>query len=277
MRTLPTLKESLAAWRKGVGSLFPRVPGERGYHDVALFQPTTPPGHRAFSRFRFLLTLESVISLPGRDILDVAGGQCFVASALHFRGRRVTVNDLRSPEAALSVWGLEPEVRHFARNIFELQKEETGVFDVVLCAELIEHVAHPDQLLTHLRRFLRPGGHLVVTTPNGSFLGSRLPTLSEVPDHTVLEGRQYMPDADGHLMLMTPQELSDLFQRAGFEIVRTVLFGSPALRGYLKFHYLAHLKLPALCYMLEWVTHAAPAKIRAKLLSHMLMIGRATS
>jgi 2-polyprenyl-6-hydroxyphenyl methylase/3-demethylubiquinone-9 3-methyltransferase len=189
----------------------------------------------------------------------------------------VTVNDLRSPEAALSVWGLEREVRHFSRNIFELQPEETGVFDVVLCAELIEHVAHPGQLLTHLRRFLRPGGHLVVTTPNGSFLGSRLPTLSEVADFTALEGRQFVPDADGHLMLMTPLELSDLLERARLEIVRTVLFGSPALRGYFKFRYLASLKLPAFWYMLEWVTHAAPAKIRAKLLSHILMIGRATS
>lgn len=40
-----------------------------------------------------------------------------------------------------------------------------GVFDIVLCTEVMEHVREPDLLLREICRVLRPGGHLVLTTP----------------------------------------------------------------------------------------------------------------
>jgi len=40
-----------------------------------------------------------------------------------------------------------------------------GEFDLVLCAETIEHVRDVQLLLSEVRRVLRPGGTLAVTTP----------------------------------------------------------------------------------------------------------------
>ena len=40
-----------------------------------------------------------------------------------------------------------------------------SVFDLVLCAETIEHVRDVQLLLSEARRVLRPGGALAVTTP----------------------------------------------------------------------------------------------------------------
>jgi ubiquinone/menaquinone biosynthesis C-methylase UbiE len=40
-----------------------------------------------------------------------------------------------------------------------------GEFDLVLCAETIEHVRDVQLLLSEARRVLRPGGMLAVTTP----------------------------------------------------------------------------------------------------------------
>jgi SAM-dependent methyltransferase len=40
--------------------------------------------------------------------------------------------------------------------------------DLVLCAETIEHVRDTQLLLSEIRRVLRPGGRLAVTTPAGS-------------------------------------------------------------------------------------------------------------
>lgn len=37
--------------------------------------------------------------------------------------------------------------------------------DLVLCSEVLEHVAEPTALLREIRRVLRPGGHLVLTVP----------------------------------------------------------------------------------------------------------------
>jgi SAM-dependent methyltransferase len=42
--------------------------------------------------------------------------------------------------------------------------EDSG-FDLVLCAETVEHVRDVQLLLSEIRRVLRPGGHLAMTTP----------------------------------------------------------------------------------------------------------------
>jgi 2-polyprenyl-3-methyl-5-hydroxy-6-metoxy-1,4-benzoquinol methylase len=40
-------------------------------------------------------------------------------------------------------------------------------FDTVLCCELIEHLfADPMHMMSEINRILKPGGHLVLTTPN---------------------------------------------------------------------------------------------------------------
>jgi SAM-dependent methyltransferase len=42
---------------------------------------------------------------------------------------------------------------------------KNAVFDIVLCSEVMEHVREPEAMLREIRRVLRPGGFLVLTTP----------------------------------------------------------------------------------------------------------------
>jgi 2-polyprenyl-6-hydroxyphenyl methylase/3-demethylubiquinone-9 3-methyltransferase len=265
----------LRAWRGEVVPPLPGRPRTAGFHDEALFAPTSPPGHWAFSRLRLLVTLDAVRSLPGLDVLDVAAGPCIMAAALHAAGRRVTVNDLRPLDDALGTWGLEGAVRRQQGDVFAHTPDRIGRFDVVLCAELVEHVAHPDRLLGHLRAFLRPGGHLVLTTPNGRFVASRLPTFSQIEDPAALEGSQFRPDAEGHLFLMTPEELAGTARKAGFEVVSLACFGTPAITGHLKLRLLKPLAPPSLWYLLERIGWSAPRPVRRRWGSHLLLIARA--
>lgn len=46
-----------------------------------------------------------------------------------------------------------------------------AAFDLVLCAETIEHVRDVQLLLSEIRRVLRPGGELALTTPRARPLG----------------------------------------------------------------------------------------------------------
>ncbi|HKA30153.1 MAG TPA: methyltransferase domain-containing protein, partial [Candidatus Binatia bacterium] len=61
--------------------------------------------------------------------------------------------------------------RTFAYDLFNVEKDEfpypDGTFDVVMFAEMIEHLAvNPVWALSEIHRVLKPGGHLIVTTPN---------------------------------------------------------------------------------------------------------------
>ena len=46
---------------------------------------------------------------------------------------------------------------------------ESGAFETVISFETIEHVKEAGALVRELRRVLRPGGHLVLSTPNRAF------------------------------------------------------------------------------------------------------------
>ncbi|MBT8228697.1 MAG: methyltransferase domain-containing protein, partial [Bacteroidia bacterium] len=49
--------------------------------------------------------------------------------------------------------------------ILDLPFEE-GTFDIVVSSEVIEHVPDPLKAITEMHRVLKPGGILVLTTPN---------------------------------------------------------------------------------------------------------------
>lgn len=75
-----------------------------------------------------------------------------------------------------------------------------GAFDLVLCAETIEHVRDVQLLLSEIRRVLRPGGTLALTTPASLPVGRRPHPLSP------------------HLRFLTRRSLRRLLDELGFEV-----------------------------------------------------------
>jgi len=78
-------------------------------------------------------------------------------------------------------------------------------FDLVLMSHVIEHVHHPVATLDEIRRVLRPGGMLVVTTPNADSWGHR---------HFGRFWRGLEPPR--HLNIFTAANLLELASQAGF-------------------------------------------------------------
>lgn len=56
-------------------------------------------------------------------------------------------------------------------------------FDLVLCADVIEHVVNPLPLLEYLRRALRRGGYVLISTPERARLRGRACMACEKPEH----------------------------------------------------------------------------------------------
>ena len=82
---------------------------------------------------------------------------------------------------------------------------EDNAFDLVLAAETLEHVRDLQLALSEIRRVLRPGGRLAVTTP----LGSRLGVLF----------RGFDSPFSPHLRTFTRRSLRATLERMGFHVV----------------------------------------------------------
>jgi 2-polyprenyl-6-hydroxyphenyl methylase/3-demethylubiquinone-9 3-methyltransferase len=121
----------------------------------------------------------------------------------------------------------------------------------VIACEIIEHVAHPVEFLSQLRRFLTPGGHLLLTTPNGAYFRNKLQTYSEVKDFTALEAGQFKPDADGHLFLITPPEMEKIASLAGLNVQQLMVWGTPFISGESGFRIFSKILPTKLCHAVE--------------------------
>jgi SAM-dependent methyltransferase len=86
-----------------------------------------------------------------------------------------------------------------------------GEFDLVLCAETLEHVRDVQLLLSEARRVLRPGGTLALTTP----AHGRLSGLA------VLAGgfERHFDPLSPHLRFLTRRSLRTLLRELSFEVV----------------------------------------------------------
>jgi SAM-dependent methyltransferase len=87
-----------------------------------------------------------------------------------------------------------------------------NAFDLVLCAETIEHVRDVQNLLSEVRRVLRPGGRLALTTP----AHSRLTGLA-----VAVHGFEHRFDPlSPHLRFLSRRSLARLLDAMGFEVQR---------------------------------------------------------
>jgi SAM-dependent methyltransferase len=105
-----------------------------------------------------------------------------------------------------------------------------GSADAVLFSEVVEHLVDPDAALDELRRVLRPGGHLLLSTPNlaawynrALLLAGVQPVFSEVS----LRGIHGRPGSQvvGHLRLYTARALRGFLGASGFTVEKVA--GAP--------------------------------------------------
>jgi len=97
-----------------------------------------------------------------------------------------------------------------------------GTFDLVTSLEGIEHVENQFHLLRELSRVLKPGGHLILSTPNICCLEERLVFLLRGTFYRFISRAEIERNGSGfdHQNLITYIELRQVLDWAGFQVVR---------------------------------------------------------
>jgi 2-polyprenyl-3-methyl-5-hydroxy-6-metoxy-1,4-benzoquinol methylase len=124
---------------------------------------------------------------PGR-LLDVGAGPGLMLSAARDRGWAGVGLDLNpwAVDRAREQVGVEVHTGSLLDAGFD-----AASFDAVTMMDLLEHVAHPGELVEEAARVTRPGGALAVLTPDAGSpvsraMGARWPELQRAPEHLVL-------------------------------------------------------------------------------------------
>lgn len=236
------------------------------YDLLELWGDDASPGYTYAYRNRTAIALELVASVasPPASVLDVAGGQGNISLQLAELGYRVTWNDLREDLAGYVALKHERgEIDFLPGNLFDLDPEQR--FDVVLLSEVVEHVAHPDALLAKAATLVAPGGHIVVTTPNGEYFRNRLPKFSDCDDPSLFESEQFKPDADGHIFLLYADEVRSMARSAGLAVKSLKLFTNPVTAGQLRTAAVLRRLPEGMVWAMERATQRLPDRVTRKL------------
>ena len=191
---------------------------------------------------------------PGSNVLDVGCATGYLAEPL--RKRDCHVWGLDRDAAAVSIAAPSYEEVHLVDlDLCESLPMPDRFFDVVLCADVLEHLREPERGLRLVGPHLAQGGTIVISLPNVAHLSVRLPLLF---------GRfEYGPSGildRTHVRLFTFRTARELILSCGFDVHRE-LGASDRFGGLL--HALGPLRKPLrgiLAYNIVMIATAAAGR-----------------
>lgn len=174
-------------------------------------------------KIRQHFSLSNQDSFKNIDILDVGCGGGLISVPLAKTGADITAIDA-SPN------NIKAAKAHAEQNNLNINYQNTTVeemllspkkFDIVVCLEVIEHVANVEEFVTSLARLLRPSGMMILSTINRN-VKSYL--LAIVAAEYIL---RWVPKrTHDHSKFLKPSELSSLLAKSNlsFQELRGLTF-----------------------------------------------------
>jgi 2-polyprenyl-3-methyl-5-hydroxy-6-metoxy-1,4-benzoquinol methylase len=142
------------------------------------------------------------------DVLDFGSGTGQLTLRLRdaARYRSVTGADLFPRASALPA-----DIGWIQADLNDPLPVQDRGFDLVVAAEVIEHLENPRAMCREIFRLLRPGGRLVLSTPNNESWRSLVALV--VRGHFVAFGESSYP---AHITPLVRQDLDHVLAEAGF-------------------------------------------------------------
>lgn len=202
------------------------------------------PDLRNFWRLKYMERLDTVTALirrhlpDGGTVIEIGSAQANISLTLAEQGYSCVAYDIDADFLSYSrKKHTHGRMEWVQGNAFDLVAP--NAFDAAVLAEVIEHVAHPDDLIRAALSLVRPGGVVIITTPNGRRLGCRVPSFAKaMSDMADAERRQFGAAGENHLFEPRPAEFAALMpssaeklEHSGFGSVLYCRALQPLLRG----------------------------------------------
>ncbi|MGH9027991.1 MAG: class I SAM-dependent methyltransferase, partial [Acidimicrobiia bacterium] len=154
---------------------------------------------------------------PGR-VLDLGCSDGSLAMVLRGSGHEVTAVDYEEQP------GVTGRVDRFVQADLDggIPDEVGGGYDVILAADVLEHVREPEVILADARDRLVPGGSIIVSVPNFAHWYPRLRVALGRFDYD----RRGILDR-GHVRFFTRRSFERLARNVGFRVRRREVTGLP--------------------------------------------------
>jgi len=161
--------------------------------------------------------------LPVSQILDLGCGQGHITEKI-----RQVLNGAAITGLDYSVSAIEYAHEHFPDIDFAVgdayeSPYAPGFFDVVVCNNLWEHVPDPLFLLSRIKRAVKPGGYLIISTPSRYRTGNLV---------RILRGKPVAFMSRHHVTEYTVGQVKEQLSYGGFEVKKVL--SRPISEGSLK-------------------------------------------
>ena len=139
------------------------------YHCMELAPGIITPGvNDSNANLRILDHLGLPADCSGMRVLDIGTADGFMAFEVEKRGADEVVGlDYRKPTStgfAIASTILGSQVRHVVENVYELDPEKYGLFDMVLFLGVLYHLRNPLLAFDRIRSIMKPGALVFVET-----------------------------------------------------------------------------------------------------------------
>lgn len=161
--------------------------------------------------------LDQIKGCAKARILEVGTASGYLTERLVALGARVTgieVDPLLAEQARLHCENL------LIGDVEGMDLSGLGAFDVLLCADVLEHLREPDRALSRLLKRVKPGGLVLVCVPNIAMWVWRLKLLLGRFDY-----QPQGPMDSTHLRFFTRKTLLDMLTRTG--LIPEEVFSTP--------------------------------------------------
>ncbi len=204
-----------------------------------------------FAKARIDIVMQALQPKPGEKILDLGCGvgtfafHCAKAGARSF-GIDYSSESIRVANELCAKFAVNDRTNFFLGNATRLPFQNE-YFDKIVAADFIEHITNQEkeELLMEMRRVIKPGGFIIIFTPNG--IREKIGDFYWRIRNKLFKDK--IPTTEFHYGLITKSEFKKMCRKSNFmskssyrDVTRPYLAKLPLLRRILALNLLFTLK-----------------------------------